>query len=157
TGLCGQGLVDFLDREFGRGLSVSFMANQVPQFDNRIELHPNIKDKWGRPVAYIVKGWHPHDVYLMRHLAEQCGKVLPYGGDPVGRNYPVQGEGAIFMAENALARMANHILGGARFGTDRNDSVLDRNCRAWDFENLYVTDGAFMPTSGSCNPTLTIQ
>jgi choline dehydrogenase-like flavoprotein len=157
TELCGQGLVDFLDREFGRGLSVSFMANQVPQFSNRIELHPRIKDKWGRPVAYILKSWHSHDVYLMRVCAEQCGNVLRCGGDPVGRNYEVQGEGGIFMAENALARMANHILGGARFGSDRRDSVLDPNCRAWEFDNLYVTDGAFMPTSGSCNPTLTIQ
>ena len=157
TELCGQGFVDFLDREFGRGLSVSFMANQVPQFNNRVELHPRIKDKWNRPVAYVIKGWHSHDVHLMRTLAEQCGNVLRYGGDPVTRNHPIQGEGGVFMAENALARMANHILGGARFGADPKDSVLDPSCRAWEFDNLYVTDGSFMPTSGSCNPTLTIQ
>jgi choline dehydrogenase-like flavoprotein len=53
--------------------------------------------------------------------------------------------------------MANHILGGARFGNDENDSVLDSNCRAWHFDNLYITDGSFMPTSGGANPTLTIQ
>jgi choline dehydrogenase-like flavoprotein len=90
-------------------------------------------------------------------MARQCGDVLRFGGDPVGRNYPIQGQGSIYMAENALARMANHILGGARFGTDPRDSVLDPQCRAWEFDNLYVTDGAFMPTSGGANPTLTIQ
>jgi len=62
-----------------------------------------------------------------------------------------------YKAENALARMANHILGGARFGKDPTDSVLDQDCRAWQFDNLYVTDGSFMPTSGGANPTLTIQ
>jgi choline dehydrogenase-like flavoprotein len=61
------------------------------------------------------------------------------------------------MAENALARCANHVLGGARFGLDPRDSVLDPSCRAWEFDNLYVADGAFMPTAGSANPTLTIQ
>lgn len=61
------------------------------------------------------------------------------------------------MAQNALGRMANHILGGARFGSDPADSVLDQDCRAWNFDNLYVTDGSFMPTSGGANPTLTIQ
>jgi choline dehydrogenase-like flavoprotein len=157
VGMRADGFVRFLDDEFGRGLSISFMANQVPQFDNRIELHPTIKDKWGRPVAYIIKTWHPHDVYLMNTMAEQCGNVLRFGGDPVNRNYPIQGQGAIYMAENALARMANHILGGARFGTDPRDSVLDPQCRAWEFDNLYVTDGSFMPTSGGANPTLTIQ
>ena len=35
--------------------------------------------------------------------------------------------------------------------------MLDQNCRAWQFDNLYVTDGCFMPTSGGGNPTLTIQ
>ena len=54
-------------------------------------------------------------------------------------------------------RIANHILGGARFGTDRASSVLDRDCRVWDFDNLFVTDGSVMPTQGSANPTLTIQ
>jgi choline dehydrogenase-like flavoprotein len=48
-------------------------------------------------------------------------------------------------------------MGGARFGTDSQDSVLDVSCRAWHFDNLYVTDGACMPSSGSGNPTLTIQ
>ena len=48
-----RGFIDYLDNAFGRGLSVSFMANQVPQHDNRIELHPTVTDKWNRPVAYI--------------------------------------------------------------------------------------------------------
>ncbi|HEY7774129.1 MAG TPA: GMC oxidoreductase, partial [Marinagarivorans sp.] len=157
TSIRGDNFVQFLDDEFGRGLSVSFMANQVPQFDNRIELHPTIKDKWNRPVAYIKKTWHAHDVHLMNVMAEQCGNVLRYGGDPINQNYPIQGQGAIYSAENALARMANHILGGARFGNSESDSVLDPNCRAWHFDNLYVSDGSFMPTSGGANPTLTIQ
>lgn len=157
TGMRGDGFIQFLDKEFGRGLSVSFMANQVPQRSNRIELHPTVKDKWGRPVAYVIKGWHSHDKALMDVYAEQCGNILRYGGDPINRNYPIEGEGSIYMASNALARMANHILGGARFGPDPKDSVLDPTCRAWQFENLYVTDGAFMPTSGGANPTLTIE
>ncbi|MAZ66121.1 MAG: FAD-dependent oxidoreductase [Kangiellaceae bacterium] len=153
AGLRGDNLINYLDGNFGRGLSVSFMANQVPQFTNRIELHPSVKDKWGRPVAYIKKDWHQHDRYLMDVMAQQCTQVLRNG---LGNGAPVSG-GSIYMADNALARMANHILGGARFGTDPNDSVLDPNCRAWHFDNLYVTDGSFMPTSGGANPTLTIQ
>jgi choline dehydrogenase-like flavoprotein len=97
----------------------------------------------------------------MDTLADQCKRVLELGSDGVlgtdNLKFEFEGKGGVYQAENALARIANHILGGARFGTDRNDSVLDRNCRAWDFDNLYVTDGSFMPTSGGANPTLTIQ
>ena len=80
VGMRADGFVRFLDHEFGRGLSISFMANPVPQFDNRIELHPTIKDKWGRPVAYVIKTWHPHDVYLMNTMAEQCGNAVDEDG-----------------------------------------------------------------------------
>jgi len=155
--MVGNKFRDFLNDQFGRRLSVSFMANQLPRPDNRIELHPTVRDKWGRRVAYIIKRWHPHDEYLMRTLAEKCRDILAFGGDGGLGKYPVEGYGGVFMSENSLARIANHILGGARFGTDPADSVLDINCRAWKFDNLYVTDGAFMPTSGGANPTLTIQ
>jgi choline dehydrogenase-like flavoprotein len=157
TSLTGNALLEFLDRDFGRRLSVSFMANQVPLRENRIELHPTVTDKWGRKSAYIIKGWHSHDIHLMNVMSARCSDVLRFGGDGGQGNYPVEGFGGVYMAENARARIANHILGGARFGTDPGDSVLDPDCRAWEFDNLYLSDGAFMPTSGSANPTLTIQ
>jgi choline dehydrogenase-like flavoprotein len=150
-------LLDFLNAQFNRRLSVSFMANQLPQKTNRIELHPNIRDKWGRNVAFIIKQWHAHDVYLMNTLADKCADILHWGGDPKNGKFKIDGSGGVYLSENSLARIANHILGGARFGSKEDDSVLDANCRAWHFDNLFVTDGSFMPTSGSGNPTLTIQ
>ncbi|MFO1002322.1 MAG: GMC family oxidoreductase [Planctomycetaceae bacterium] len=144
-----EGFLKWLNENFQRGLSVSFMANQVPMKSNRIELHSSVTDKWNRPVAYIIKGWHSHDLYLMRKMAENCRDVLAAG------NVKVTGFGHV--GDDARARIANHILGGLRFGIDASDSVLDQDCRHWQFDNLYVADGSFMPTSGGANPTLTIQ
>jgi choline dehydrogenase-like flavoprotein len=157
TDIVGGRFTEFLNEHFNRRLSVSFMANQLPQKTNRIELHPRVRDKWGRRVAYIVKTWHPHDEYLMLTMANICRDILRFGGDGGKGNYPVEGSGGVYLSENALARIANHILGGARFGKDPSDSVLDVSCRAWQFDNLFVTDGSFMPSSGGANPTLTIQ
>ncbi len=155
--LTGQGFADFIDANFGTRLSVSFMANQIPLKTNRIELHPTLKDKWGRPCAYIIKNWHAHDKRLMDILAEQCARILEMGVSKGKGGFVVRDKGGVYQAENGIARIANHILGGARFGRERDDSVLDVYCKAWEFNNLYVTDGAFMPTSGGANPTLTIQ
>ena len=47
--------------------------------------------------------------------------------------------------------------GSCRCGDDETTSVLDRQCRAHDVDNLYVVDGSFMPTSGAVPPTLTIM
>jgi len=49
-----------------------------------------------------------------------------------------------------------HACGTCRFGNDARDSVLDRNNRVHDLENLYVVDASFFPSSGGVNPSLTI-
>ena len=49
-----------------------------------------------------------------------------------------------------------HTCGTCRFGDDPATSVLDRDNRAHDLENLYVVDASFFPSSGGTNPSLTI-
>jgi choline dehydrogenase-like flavoprotein len=50
-----------------------------------------------------------------------------------------------------------HQNGTIRFGDDPTMSVLDRNCKAHDVDNLYVVDGSFFPSSSAVNPALTIM
>ena len=50
----------------------------------------------------------------------------------------------------------NLVAGGCRFGNSPATSVLNADCRAHDVDNLYVTDGSFMPTGGSVPYTWTI-
>jgi choline dehydrogenase-like flavoprotein len=49
-----------------------------------------------------------------------------------------------------------HACGTCRFGDEPAMSVLDRNNRAHDLDNLYVSDASFFPSSGGTNPSLTI-
>jgi choline dehydrogenase-like flavoprotein len=51
---------------------------------------------------------------------------------------------------------SNLIAGTCRFGTDPAESVLDPDCRAWECENLFVTDGSCFPTGGAVPYTWTI-
>jgi choline dehydrogenase-like flavoprotein len=149
----GQAIIDWFDADFGTRLSVSFMANQIPRWENRIELHSHT-DKWNRPVAHIIKDWHAHDGHLMEVMRQRCKAILDKGVPAGLRPKNALESGSVY---GSGVRIANHILGGARFGRTREEGVLDPNCRVWDFDNLYVTDGSFMPTSGGANPTLTIQ
>jgi choline dehydrogenase-like flavoprotein len=48
-----------------------------------------------------------------------------------------------------------HQAGTCRFGDDPATSVLDRNCRAHQLDNLYVVDTSFFPSIGAVNPALT--
>jgi choline dehydrogenase-like flavoprotein len=49
-----------------------------------------------------------------------------------------------------------HVCGTCRFGDDPSASVLDRDNRAHDLDNLYIVDASFFPSSGGINPSLTI-
>lgn len=49
-----------------------------------------------------------------------------------------------------------HPCGTCRFGDDPVTSVLNRDCRSHEVENLFVVDASFMPRSGAVNPSLTI-
>jgi len=49
-----------------------------------------------------------------------------------------------------------HHGGTVCFGDDPATSVLDRNCKAHDLENLYVVDTCFMPSLPALNPVLSI-
>jgi choline dehydrogenase-like flavoprotein len=54
----------------------------------------------------------------------------------------------------ALAGCA-HQAGTCRFGNDPATSVLDRDCKAHELDNLYVVDTSFFVSIGAVNPSLT--
>ncbi len=141
-------------QNFKRDLKAAFTSSQELQFeifndwlptDNCfVSLDHSVKDKWGSPVAKVRVGYHEHDLKVGEYLAEKAEKVLKQMG-----------------AENIRSSVSgspppNLMAGGCRFGDDIRYSVLDRDCKVHDVDNLYVTDGSFMPTGGSVPYTWTI-
>ncbi|HID81921.1 MAG TPA: GMC family oxidoreductase [Chromatiales bacterium] len=112
--------------------------------DCYVSLDSKEKDKWGSPVARVKVGYHPHDMKVARYLVEKGKKVM-------------KAMGAQIVWGNAFsAPTSNLIAGGLRFGNDPKTSALDADCRVHGTENLFVTDGSFMPNGGSVTPTFTI-
>ena len=61
-----------------------------------------------------------------------------------------------FAAQRMPIEVCSHQCGTMRFGDDPRASVLDRDCRVHELDNVYVADASFFPSSGAVNPTLTI-
>ncbi len=51
---------------------------------------------------------------------------------------------------------AGHIMGTYRMGNNPRESVLDKDQRSHDHENLFMVGSGVFPTTGTANPTLTI-
>lgn len=127
-----------------RTLNFEVFNDWLPTDDCFVALDDRVEDKWGSPVARIRLGAHPHDLKVGRYLAEKGEQLLgKLGAVRIGSSI-------------SSSPPPNLVAGGCRFGTDPSSSVLDPDCRTHEVENLFVTDGSFMPTGGSVPFTWTI-
>jgi choline dehydrogenase-like flavoprotein len=102
-------------------------------------------------------------------------RVFPVGADGIGINYRLNAKDRARIAafrslmadtlqpwKYRLLKQAEnneriaHACGTCRMGTDPANSVVDRDNRAHDLDNLFIVDSAFFPSSGGTNPSLTI-
>jgi len=125
-------------------LKLEAFCDWQPNDDCFVRLDPHVKDKWGLPVVRVRTGVHPRNLAVGWYLASKGARVLERLG----------AQEVIHFASGAPP--TNLQAGGCRFGDDPVQSVLDRDCRAHEVENLFVTDGSFMPTGGSVPYTWTI-
>ncbi len=109
-----------------------------------VSIDDKVKDRWGVPVASIRIDNHPHDLKVGNYLADKAKKVL-------------EALGARDISASISGNPPPNLqAGGCRFGVDPKSSVLDKNCKAHHVDNLYISDGSFMPTGGSVPYTWTI-
>ncbi len=116
----------------------------LPTDGTYVSVEPTVKDKFGIPVAAITLSRHPVDLKMTKFLVERGEEVLAAMKPDAMERVGIAGETTILQG------------GTCRFGTDPSMSVLDKNCRAHEVDNLYVVDGSFMPSSGGVPVTLTI-
>jgi choline dehydrogenase-like flavoprotein len=137
-----------VDRDyFSNSMAVAMVLHDMPQHDNRVDLDESVVDAWGLPVARITLSPHENDLAMGRFLVDRCGEILQAAGaNQVDRVYP-----------DRVTGNCSHQHGTTRMGDDPETSVLDRNCRAHEVENLFVVDGSPVPTATGANPTLTIM
>ncbi len=116
----------------------------LPTDDCHVSLASTEKDKWGSLVANVKVGYHPHDLKVAQYLVDKGVNVMRQMGAE-------QAYGNVFSQPTS-----NLVAGGLRFGNDPRSSALDRDCRVHGTDNLFVSDGSFMPNGGSVTPTFTI-
>jgi len=128
----------------GRYIKIEAFCDWLPHDDCFVRLDPNEKDKYGMPVGRARLGFHVRNLQVGWYLASKAGEVLKKMG----------ADNVISFASGSPP--VNLVAGTCRFGDNPKTSVLDRDCRAHDIDNLFVTDASFMPNAGSAPFTWTI-
>lgn len=116
-------------------------SEDLPDPNNRVTVNEQ---------GQIVLHYEPNNLEAHSRLLKKLKKILNATGH--FHHFPNK---AYLSKKIPLAGVA-HQVGTCRFGEDSKTSVLDRNCKTHDLDNLYVVDGSFFPSSGAVNPGLTI-
>ncbi len=153
----GEELRQTLISRISRQLLLAFMCELPPDPNNRVTIDPKYKDKLDnyRPVI----NFNLPD-YALRTLAytRKLSRVIfqRLGAEDYTHYDPSDPAYFEFEGEGYFYKGGNHFSGTHIMGDTKNDSVVDKNQRSWDHENLYLLGAGSMPTIGSSNTTLTI-
>jgi choline dehydrogenase-like flavoprotein len=120
-------------------------GESLPVESNRVDLDPDVRDRFGLPVARTTYTPHDNDFRLAKWIADRSAELFDAAGATKVHN-----------AEPVNRKLHNHQMGTARMGDDPSRSVVDRWCRAHDVPNLYIADSSVFVTSAGVNPSLTI-
>jgi choline dehydrogenase-like flavoprotein len=145
AGLIGAKLLSALE-DFERSFEVRLTGDDLPRFDNRVDLDPVYVDEYGFPVARITRDFGPHERLMFQLGRPLLEKVLA----------PCSALNASVQSSDGIVDLiGDHQMGTCRMGDDPKTSVVDRYCRLHDVPNVFVVDTSFFPTGFGLNPMVT--
>jgi choline dehydrogenase-like flavoprotein len=126
-----------LDAMARRSFDFWLTTEDLPDRENRVRVDAN-----GRiQVAYTPNNLRAHAM-LVKKVKHIVSQLLPMGLR-LDKRLGVEG--------------TPHQCGTMRMGDDPKSSVVDRNCKTHDVDNLYVVDSSVFVSSAAVNPALTIM
>ncbi len=118
------------------------MAEDQPRPENRVELDPARRDRFGLPRLRVTHRYSTRDEAARDALVARARRILKAAGARIFYTHHV--------------KTFSHAAGTVRMGADPRTAPLDPWCRLRGLDNLLVVDASFMPTGGGVNPSLTI-
>lgn len=141
----GEELKQALTEPGGWGIGITGFGECLPNPQNRVTLNKDKRDAYGLPTLNIDATWGDNEKTMRKDMKESAAEML---------------EAAGFKNVNIYDNPDNmglgiHEMGTARMGKDPKTSVLNKWNQVHEAQNVFVTDGAAMTSSGCQNPSLT--
>ena len=121
------------------------MGETIPKKTNTLSLDPDKKDDWGIPLLKINISYDDNDEKMLKDFFGQMTEM-----------YSKAGFTNIKTSDSGQAPGLDiHEMGGVRMGKDPSTSLLNKWNQLHACPNVFVTDGACMPSTSTQNPSLT--
>lgn len=142
-----------MDRELMCGHRMSLEWEQPPIEENRIELGTE-RDEFGVPRTHLY--WQKSD-FERRTAYEMVrifGEMLVVKDEGRARFSPWLSHNRAYPEKAQIG--GPHHMGGTRMADSPERGIVDRDCKVFGVENLYIGGSSVFTTGGHANPTFTI-
>jgi choline dehydrogenase-like flavoprotein len=116
----------------------------IPKENNHVRLSKDKKDPWGIPQLITSVGYDDNDEKMVKDFLDQSAEMLEVAGvKNIHKRDTHQAPG-----------LDIHEMGGCRMGHDPKTSLLNKWNQMHLCNNVYVTDGACMTSTGNQSPSI---
>jgi gluconate 2-dehydrogenase alpha chain len=142
-------------RELGRNwdsfAGINTEGESIAYEDNYLDLDPNYRDRYGRPLLRLTFDWHENEQNMWRFVYERSLEIMrAMNPTRIVAQNPELGGYRIDKYQST------HPTGGCIMGTDPGNSVTNSYGQVWDTPNVFVTGAALFPQNPGANPTGTV-
>jgi len=130
-----------------RTVDVRAPVQEVPTPENRVTLHPFIRDPLGLAIASLPGVVHPETLITAELIRQRLIDWLTASGAERTWTLPQLNRGLSDWF---------HQAGTCRMSANQGDGVVDPSGRVHGHDNLFIADGSTNVTNGGFNPALTI-
>ena len=142
------GLPHLLMRDAQNEYRLSYHSEQVPRRLSRMRLIAD-RDQEDQLLMSNEFSYCPDDYQSVLRVHQSFDEWLRATGLGSLRFF----EGDLEEMVRSQARDGYHQIGLTRMGNNRQEAVVDSNCRTFDVSNLFVSGSSVFTTSGQANPT----
>jgi choline dehydrogenase-like flavoprotein len=145
--LLGAEIKEKLSKPGPWSVFMMMQGETIPKKENHVRLSADQKDQWGIPQLITSVGYDENDEKMLQDFLKTGSEMLEDAGcRNIGTNDSKQAPG-----------LDIHEMGGVRMGRDPKSSLLNKWNQLHTCNNVFVTDGACMTSTGTQNPSLTFM
>jgi len=138
----GKEFKNFYTRYYTRTMDLNMRPETLPHRDNRVDLDPHHRDRWGVPLPRVTFDFHQNERRLQKFLADVGERIMR-----------ATGASKVWTEEKGGP---NRWAGGTRMGADPKNSVVNEFCQTHDVPNLFIVGSSVFPTMAGYPPTATV-
>lgn len=141
----GEELMKNLSEPGAWEIYMGMQGETIPKFQNHLRLSKDKKDQWDIPQMIISVDYDDNDEKMVKDFLTQGAEMLEKAGC----------KNIITRDTRQAPGLDIHEMGGIRMGKDPANSMLNKWNQLHSCNNVFVTDGACMVSTGNQNPSLT--